>query len=130
MIKIDYDTAVKDVEEIIKGREDYIYVNPFGQEANLKNQIDCMYFDPETTQPSCIVGHVFAKHGLTLEDISEANDNCIMDAADYGNMNIQPTARLFLEEIQRNQDVGVPWGLAYKNALRDSNRAVKDGHFS
>jgi len=119
MTKIDYDTAVKDVQEIIKGREDYVYVNPFGKKAGGEDGLNCYYFDPNNGQPSCIVGHVFAKHGVTFEDVGVMNDNCIMDAIYVAGIDLDYQTRYFLEAIQERQDSGVPWGESVSRTMKE-----------
>jgi hypothetical protein len=53
------------LEEVVKGREDFVYYRPrdYGN--------TCVYFD--NNQPSCIVGHVLAELGLTAADVETFN---------------------------------------------------------
>jgi len=117
MITLDYETVVEDVQEIVAGNEDYIYVNPHGEIAGVDKGLACYYFSPETGEPSCIVGHLFAKHGIKYEDIKDSNTGFIMNAEREGNFLIDPPALSFLERVQEYQDTGSTWAVSLQKGL-------------
>lgn len=99
-----------ELEEIVRGRENYVYAVPADAD-------DCVYFDPASKAPSCIVGHLIARHGVTYDDVTAVRYNCniytsvaglrgedIVDASD--------DVVDYLNRVQSAQDVRIPWGEA------------------
>lgn len=82
----------------------------------------CANFDPETKAPSCIVGHVFAAKGLTLDALGSTYNlsgvDTIVEEADLLDLDA-PTQHL-LDRAQVNQDAGIPWGEAVRSAIEDT----------
>ncbi|MCW2496365.1 hypothetical protein [Jatrophihabitans sp.] len=94
---------VRAVEE--KGA-DYVYVNPDGAIAAGGN-VSCFNYDPETFEPSCIVGHVLHYMGVDLRTVGRhdtAQHSC------YGR--VEGSARAALYAAQFVQDDGGTWGEA------------------
>jgi hypothetical protein len=108
---IDYETILRDLDEIVKGREDYVY---------RRDHEFCVYKEPGGA-PSCLVGHVLARHGLldaVFEHSTIADPDCqnrdVMDAFTHD-------ALQALDVAQSVQDGGLDphynsWGHAVQAA--------------
>lgn len=100
------ESALAAINEAIEGKgEQYIYFPPLIEVAPYKNA--CVYF--HDGKPSCLIGHVFASHGYTPDDVME-----------FRGVGFQPCTVKFndeflahsLGEAQRVQDGGGTWGEA------------------
>lgn len=119
--RLTYKQAVAGLERAVREKgEGYTYERVGGEEGA------CAYFDPETKEPSCIVGHVFSYMGFTYEDIaaletgsSDPNLWSVSPVTDglLDDLLAESTRRL-LVEAQYLQDRGEPWGEALKGAKR------------
>lgn len=115
------------IEEIIEVKgADYVYPH---WESGL-----CRYYEPHTMQPSCIVGHLLDRVGLTPESKPPWNDadvlgltkgyptgseffGVVAGADAYGPvLAMDDDAREYLLNLQVYQDQGVPWGEANRRA--------------
>lgn len=97
--------------------ESYKYADYYGA---------CVYFGTgvDGYVPACIVGHVLARKGLTFEDLGgdaiygSMNAGCGVDILlQRGVLTVDHdvTAKL-LAWAQEDQDTGIAWGAAVKNA--------------
>lgn len=96
----------------------------------------CVYFDPRTGQPSCVVGHWFALHNVVLDEPDEGLYNQlnmetnIRDILDnhYWVLPfvVDDAARTLLGMVQRGQDAGMAWGEALDRAVRFVESASGD----
>lgn len=84
----------------------------------------CMYFHPETGEPSCGVGQLFARKGLTASDIDSFENHTavralLQERKDDCNAFVEMDARTldFLQTFQYAQDASHTWGEAYTMAL-------------
>lgn len=112
--------VIEDAKEVIKGKEDYVYVDPLGNTAGVpRTNLFCVYFDTATGQPSCIVGHIFARHGITYENVVHNNVNFVGDALQEAKVEAEPRAVDFMRKMQSSQDMGVTWGAAYAKAIKE-----------
>jgi hypothetical protein len=86
----------------------------------------CVYFNPDAT-PSCLVGHVLAGVGVTLDDldgfidrdgyrVSLNTDQAVNDLVEHGFIQVDPKTEQLLATAQTAQDHGAPWGDALKRA--------------
>jgi len=104
--------------EIAKEGDDFVYeANRRGGESSS----DCYYF--EDGVPSCLVGRMLYNNGVItepFEDDDYENTNRIGSLIKEFNVNFTPAARLFLTFLQRDQDSGIPWGVAYNHAAMNS----------
>lgn len=90
-------------------------------------QGQCVYFDPKDGAPSCIVGHWFALHDVDLSDEDEGlygDLNTGMNVTEIFKENdwvvpftVDGNALTLLEVVQRQQDLGDPWGDALQLAV-------------
>lgn len=104
---ITYDEAVADLMAVVEGREGYVYEpDPF-----------CMYFNPDGS-PSCIVGHVLVRHGITALQVGTLNYSRAKRLSAEGVLDVDDRAENLLESVQGMQDKGIPWGEALTAALR------------
>lgn len=108
-------TAKQLVDSVIKIAEEqpnYVYEPPESDEG------DCMYFHPETKQPSCLIGYALADNGITFDDLDELGiDNAGDDAASVcWKVDASSDTDLvdFLQMVQGDQDYEVPWGEAVR----------------
>lgn len=141
-ITIDKDKAIELLEkQVEKKGVDYIYTNEFescsyfaDNSVAYKDKYDFRKSDeenadayPEEGSPLCIVGHVYADLGLTVNDLyytpkrtSElmlGQDGDIQDVMpDPEKVKLTPEAREVLQAAQANQDHGETWGTALKRA--------------
>lgn len=133
---LSYEDAVLGLKKAlaVKG-EDYVYEWPqFPLAANegggLKQR--CAYFTPQGA-PSCIVGHVMADLGHTVEDL-DAPDGLFEKTRNVGTGAIRALKHLgytldyraveVLANAQALQDLGRPWG----RAVTDAIRAAENSH--
>lgn len=87
----------------------------------------CVYFDPDTRQPSCIIGHVLAYLGLTAEDmeidsplpdIDSRNALAFASLVEEGDIQVDsPRTEALLQVAQEQQDQGSSWGDAVAAAV-------------
>lgn len=129
---LSFEQVVAEFKEIVASKgSDYVYLN--------SDAVACMYFEPEMVwkyedddphncgeeapnpnagQPSCIVGHWFARHGVTPEELEDANEAPVAGAL-RTRLRVFPDNRTltFLETVQSKQDSGSTWGDALSAAL-------------
>jgi hypothetical protein len=73
-------------------------------------------------EPSCIVGHVLARHGVTPEEVIEAglNQHAVRSLVGSGLLDIDERTTRLLAEAQEYQDGGSTWGVALDYAIADT----------
>lgn len=104
---IDGPTALRLLRQVVRGRENYCYFDD-----HLEGHGGCLYF--EDLKPQCIVGHVLALLGVT--QVAEQVRVMGMSWA------FNDEAKVILQEAQRVQDAGLPWGLALTCAEHAAKR--------
>lgn len=113
--------AVKLAEEVVAGREDYVYVNPEGLAAG--TGAACVNWDVNKNQPSCVVGHILHKFGVPVDEIVAYNDDGVDQFTpwldDEGSKWDTSSIYRFLSRMQLKQDLGAPWGEALAFAKRE-----------
>lgn len=111
--QIDIDRALDLLRRVVEGREDYVYqrlTDGSGEDV-------CAYFDLTTGQPSCLVGHVLAEVGVTLDTLPDRhNVGSGIHHLDVPGVEMTRGARRVLSAAQRAQDRGTPWGEAAARA--------------
>jgi hypothetical protein len=129
--RVDYVTALAALEAVVAERgEDFIYepvtltrTDEGGMEHPTRS---CVYFVPETGEPSCGVGATLPSFGISREDlkiesafnrdlnsgagVSRLVSSSVLDAT-------QKAVDLF-SEFQRLQDLREPYGPALRRAVR------------
>lgn len=120
-IHIDYDTAELRLRQAVleKGTA-YVFNNSPDSSPD-----DYWYFDPETGAPGCIVGHVLAYEGLTIEDLGNNNVSLGISALVgriTDRLTCDPRALTLLGAAQAYQDEAVPWGDAVTEAVNSTAR--------
>lgn len=77
----------------------------------------CLYFEESTGEPACVVGHVFSRLGMTLEDlhgpVMSANTTKMIVLEYAWKPRIEDDAAGFLDQVQREQDEGLTWREVY-----------------
>lgn len=115
-IELDYDEALRLLTEVVGEKPDcYSYPGAYGVGDRYA------YFNGDGT-PSCIVGHVLAKKGVTLADLDGRGVNCHSTAAQLLNdpdfhLNADPRATALLQKAQSVQDNDDPWSGALARAV-------------
>jgi hypothetical protein len=118
MITLTYEQAVADLQAVVEGREDFVYT-PLQLAVHVDTPFPiCAYFDPETAAPSCGIGHVLARHGLTYDDLGYLNiETNVENLVDEEVLSADERTVELLSAFQSFQDVGTPWGKALAGAL-------------
>jgi hypothetical protein len=118
MIEYTYEDVVQVLKNIVHARgEDYVYEKVNG---------NCVYFDTENQQPSCLVGHFMYETGiLTLEEDfadyeEEDADNLVYQLDRRGIAYFDERSQNLLSWVQFKQDMGNTWG----DSLSDGIDAV------
>lgn len=105
--------------------EGYIYINPSGQVAS-PGGITCDYWDDSKDAPSCIVGVILHKAGVSATNITEGRSafasSYLARKAEGGVITISDKAATFLFDVQMRQDVGVPWSKAIEASVAETER--------
>lgn len=130
--KLDFQRAVQLAEEVVSGKEDFVYSPNDGVVVG----ITCTY--ERDGQPSCVVGQIFARLGVPVEELK------LIDKQEHPGVThgYSTSARVvtpylfetdektvqFLNFLQRWQDNGASWGEALNEAKTafDSTYAVHE----
>jgi hypothetical protein len=89
---------------------------------------ECVYFDPATGCPSCMVGHVLSYKGITLKALELGEVSNTTDVADLVSglvIEVDVETQYLLTLAQSNQDEGSTWGRALKTALEGYEEAAE-----
>jgi hypothetical protein len=100
--------------------EDYVYLNPEGNRDNCYN----WHLQPDgQVVPGCIVGHVWHYLGFQPDEVNAgAGVSAVVgELVISGRLNCERDALQFLWRMQVHQDLGIPWGVAYKLVLAEQN---------
>jgi hypothetical protein len=102
-IELTYDEAKADLIAIVQEQgPDFIYDQPeeFGS---------CVYFNTDGT-PSCGIGHVAARHGVTAEEWADVNTDTGVKDLMGDVIRGDRTVAILFATFQQKQDASVPWG--------------------
>src|SRR5699024_10319674 len=96
------DDFLETAEAVIRemGREDFVYEPP-------DPYAGCLYCDPETGDPSCLIGHVLHRWGV-LEYAEEEMDALFVLEEQLGCADAELSN--LAQEMQSMQDEGRTWG--------------------
>lgn len=123
--KLTYEDAVRYAEELVAGfGADHVYTRLDGRKGGA---ISCVYADLDENNvfhPSCIVGRIFAKHGMTGEELADWDGHgtigCVYDDSLPPSRPKRPEADeatvSFLAKLQSFQDAGHTWGASLEYA--------------
>lgn len=130
-LHLDAATVRADLTQIAAAHPDHVYVEIPTAEPG---ETSCMYFDPATGSPSCIIGHVLARHGVTRADLDTVQyqpspegmlrydginaDATVKVLVEAGVLDVDDEAGILLSIAQVAQDAGNTWGKAVEGALR------------
>lgn len=125
MRNMNLNTVVEVATEIVTEKgEDYIYPGSFSD--------NCMYWDYDEQEPSCLVGHVLYNTALiSKEDDFMLIENSTSDQAcsaveKWERATFTGPARDFLYALQNRQDAGWTWGRSLEFALAAAE-AIEEG---
>lgn len=128
--KLELALAIEVDEQVVSGREDYVYPALSAEEAARRGTGSCSY--ERDGAPSCVVGHIFAELGISAEelhliDIDKHPDTPDLLVTTADNVapvlfDIDEQTVDFLSTIQRYQDGRQPWGLALQAAKNSLNK--------
>lgn len=121
-------------EVIAEKGEDYVY--PRAGRGSTGD--GCRYFENDGS-PSCIVGHLLAKRGVTYDALLTLKFGAEMNESTSASglvgarvIDLDPSQadllREFLVDVQALQDMGVAWGKAFSVAL-DRHQQRKVGRY-
>lgn len=88
----------------------YVYTNPDGVKAG--KGVYCTLVDVDKGEPSCIVGWILFKHGVTIEQLGLRDGTFATTAQGLQNdsiLLINGNAFRYLKAAQILQDKGAPW---------------------
>lgn len=80
----------------------------------------CVYFNPDDGSPSCVVGHVFARIGITRASLDAfprgplPNTTVLNGIEHVWEGKISKEAAGWLRRVQERQDSGFTWGEIYE----------------
>lgn len=130
--------VVAELQALAAERPDYVYLQPvLGVLPNGDPDTRCAYFDPVDKTPSCVIGHLLARHGVGADDLvlsepveykgmryTDLNtDAGVRVLAHAGVIEIDRLGVEILEDVQVAQDCGIPWGQAVQSALGQAGAA-------
>lgn len=110
-----YETVKKELAEIAYANPFHVYESPITSATGQA----CLYFHDD--EPGCIVGHWFAKHGVTAELVNTHRVNGVtaVRAASVLGIELDKNACRLLANTQSYQDNGMKWELAFARAVED-----------
>lgn len=117
-IEITRDEARALLAEVVAEKGgDYVYPRANMSDSD-GNSALCVYFEPDGS-PSCIVGHLLARKGITLSTLGDdSNQVGVSSLVDDGILACDKITADALYEAQASQDGGDTWGEALADAER------------
>lgn len=107
--KITEQMLIDSLYEIVAENPDYVYGD---QDA----EGFCCYFDDEG-EPSCLVGHVLARNGITAEQVEPVKVSCAPAVIrEIAEIQLSLEAKILFDSVQCWQDMWEPWARALKLA--------------
>lgn len=106
-----HEQLVSEVRKLAAERPDFTYKTP-------EWEISCLYWHKETGTPGCIFGHALANLGVDVSRITRSNAIDIALPEIIGNdyYKIPSDIRMWFNQVQEYQDVGISWGEAVVDA--------------
>ena len=115
--------------------EDYVYVNPNGEKANLDPRPICLYVHGDGAtrpkEPGCIIGQLLHQLGVPLDALSSLEGLPANSVVNKFFPRTSNAVLTFLLTVQRGQDQGRSWGAAVSFAKEMYARETyRKAHFS
>jgi hypothetical protein len=112
---LDGPTALRLLREVVGERPDHVYMPPGGEGTA------CRYV--HRGKPSCLVGHVLARHGFTAEQLAALDDivSALLLPQYFPGLVTEDAAQILLY-AQGMQDAGHTWGEALTAAEETARR--------
>lgn len=119
-IKLTLERTKQLLEEAVAEKgTDYVYADPWGNSPTGDGGMPCYYVHDD--QPGCIVGHVLYKAGVPLDALFEVEHSPADQAvAGLDGLDVETWVYSLLRNVQRQQDMGVPWGEALRIGLTET----------
>lgn len=123
MITITGSQMLTTLEEVVKGKESFVYTPPqppdSDEDSSLTNY-NCLYLDTWTKCPSCGVGQALSRLGvpnevlfdMDLRDNPDINGREVQAILEREGFKMDDLAIDLARTFQRRQDDRVPWGHA------------------
>ena len=108
-VHFDLETVRNDLNDIADASPEYIYKSTSAD--------GCVYFVDDSA--SCIVGKMFAKHGIAADSLTGLLNSRRIDllpAAAPEVVSFDKDALEYASSVQSNQDIGMSWGDSVKDA--------------
>jgi hypothetical protein len=116
-LTLTFDQAKALLERAVEEKgKDFRYTQPKDEWGNAV----CVYFDPDTKAPSCLVGHVLQYAGVTAYELESSLANFSTDVDDLYRHDILKAdgeTLMLLTIAQSEQDMGQTWGDSVDEAL-------------
>lgn len=113
------------LKDVVKENPDYVYANDHQDYYSSSSYTECYYYE-EDGSPACVVGHVFDRLGVSLNDIGYDNDMPFYTFSSELFPNISHTTEIFVSSVQRRQDAGLSWGDSYKAAVAEYGDIINE----
>lgn len=103
--------ALQLLREVAAERPNYVYQSPV--------EASCVYIDPQTHEPSCLIGHVLIRAGWTVKELETVNRTDIGTLLERSGFDPNENVVRILSEAQERQDGENTWAraLAYAEAV-------------
>jgi hypothetical protein len=125
-VEITLDESKQYLGEAVKEKgAEYVYKNVTHPDNGSET---CVYFDPKTKKPSCLVGHVLVRKGVTFERLDGRDRNLYTDVQgliDADIIKVDNETQALLSLAQGAQDQGATWGDALETALDEYKERAK-----
>lgn len=125
MEELTYERALELARKIVSEfGEDYVYPeNHKERGASAASAPSCMYV--HDGQPSCLVGHVLYRHGVSIKDLVDREFLSAWEVA-AGLVASDEKTRQFLEAVQVAQDKGTTWNQAVDQGVKFVEEVFND----
>lgn len=119
MEALTYDRAVELAREVVaEFGKGYVYPESIKVVEIGGTQPPCLYVHED--KPSCLVGHILHKHGVSLEELSMKEFiGARLVSSELAKADDK--ARFFLASAQESQDKGETWGTAVRFGISQVN---------
>lgn len=113
MEKLTLPEAIRIAKEVVAEKgSDYVYMTPDGVQAGV-NGPGCVNWNHKTNAPSCLIGHILHRHGISGMTLLDKNKAAVRSFGQY----LENDAAEFLNILQERQDNGGTWGDALDDGI-------------
>lgn len=113
---------ISDVRRIAAQNPEFVY-----DVQDAYGNVACMYFEPYSGRPSCLIGKGLALQGITYGMIAPLGLNTcsigtMLDKVEGYGTEIRYVDAVWLTNVQKRQDGNMPWS----DCIRSADEAKKD----